>query len=129
MKILAVEQIRAADQSTIQHEPIASIDLMERASKVFVKWFVKKFSKKKPDDAVSKPKLVVVNRLLERCRQVVADEQSIEFLDLLDEEVMPQNSDVVLTLSQYVAALGQFRDAHHGYQLALSKDGWFVIES
>lgn len=32
MKILDVNQIRAADQYTIEHEPIASIDLMERAA-------------------------------------------------------------------------------------------------
>lgn len=39
MKILTVEQIRKADAYTIQHEPIASIDLMERASGAFVSWF------------------------------------------------------------------------------------------
>jgi NAD(P)H-hydrate epimerase len=43
MKILSVEQVRAADAYTIQHEPIASIDLMERASRVFVNWFCKHF--------------------------------------------------------------------------------------
>ena len=39
MKILSVEQIRKADAFTIQNEPIASIDLMERASRGFVHWF------------------------------------------------------------------------------------------
>lgn len=39
MKIFNVQQIRAADQYTIQHEPISSIDLMERASEAFVGWF------------------------------------------------------------------------------------------
>jgi len=43
MKILSVQQTREADAYTIENEPIASIDLMERASKVFVDWFVKKF--------------------------------------------------------------------------------------
>ncbi|GAB2650060.1 bifunctional ADP-dependent NAD(P)H-hydrate dehydratase/NAD(P)H-hydrate epimerase [Emticicia sediminis] len=43
MKILSVEQVRAADAYTIQHEPIASIDLMERASRAFVNWFCKYF--------------------------------------------------------------------------------------
>jgi ADP-dependent NAD(P)H-hydrate dehydratase / NAD(P)H-hydrate epimerase len=33
MKILTTHQIRLADKHTIKHEPIASIDLMERASK------------------------------------------------------------------------------------------------
>ena len=39
MKILSVEQIRKADAFTIRYEPIASIDLMERASRSFVNWF------------------------------------------------------------------------------------------
>lgn len=43
MKILSVEQIRAADAYSIQYEPIASIDLMERASRAFVNWFCENF--------------------------------------------------------------------------------------
>lgn len=43
MKILSVEQIRAADTYTILHEPIASVDLMERASRAFVNWFYENF--------------------------------------------------------------------------------------
>ncbi len=43
MKILSTEQTREADAYTINSEPILSIDLMERASKAFVNWFVKKF--------------------------------------------------------------------------------------
>ncbi|MBO3700782.1 NAD(P)H-hydrate dehydratase [Roseivirga sp. E12] len=38
-KIIAADQIRAADQHTIINQPIASIDLMERAAKAFVKQF------------------------------------------------------------------------------------------
>ncbi len=44
IKVLTVEQIRQADQFTIQNEPILSIDLMERAAQAFVAWFVAKFS-------------------------------------------------------------------------------------
>jgi NAD(P)H-hydrate epimerase len=40
MKILSAKQIKALDAHTIAHEPIASIDLMERASRAFVDWFV-----------------------------------------------------------------------------------------
>jgi NAD(P)H-hydrate epimerase len=36
MKILSAEQIRALDKYTIENEPIASIDLMERAATAFV---------------------------------------------------------------------------------------------
>jgi ADP-dependent NAD(P)H-hydrate dehydratase / NAD(P)H-hydrate epimerase len=40
MKILSASEIRAWDQYTIQHEPIASIDLMERAAAECVKWLL-----------------------------------------------------------------------------------------
>lgn len=43
MKILSKQQIQQADAYTIENEPIASIDLMERASAEFVHSFVKKF--------------------------------------------------------------------------------------
>lgn len=43
-KILSAEQIRAWDAHTIHHEPIASIDLMERACRAFVEWFTERFN-------------------------------------------------------------------------------------
>lgn len=45
VKLFTVEQIRAWDEYTILNEPIASIDLMERASQSFVNWFVTNYSK------------------------------------------------------------------------------------
>lgn len=45
MKLYSVNQIRAWDQFTIEHEPIPSIELMERASQSFVDQFVQDFSK------------------------------------------------------------------------------------
>lgn len=47
MKIFSVEQIRNLDQYTIEHEPIPSIDLMERASRTFVQWFSEQFPDRK----------------------------------------------------------------------------------
>lgn len=43
MKILSVPQIRQADTYTIEHEPISSDDLMERASAAFSNWFIRCF--------------------------------------------------------------------------------------
>lgn len=43
IKIPSARQIRDLDAFTIAHEPIASIDLMERASHVFVRWFAQQF--------------------------------------------------------------------------------------
>lgn len=52
LPLLTSAQIRLADAYTIAHEPIASIDLMERASKAFVGWFINHFPEKKQAIAV-----------------------------------------------------------------------------
>ena len=75
----------------------------------------KELSKKKPDAAVSKAKIRVVNRLLDKGREVLHGEDSLNFLDLLDEDDVPQNSDVVLMLSQYDAAMEQFHTTYHSW--------------
>ena len=49
MKILSTEQIRLADQYTIAHEPIASIDLMERAATALFGWIRQRLN---PDSKV-----------------------------------------------------------------------------
>lgn len=43
MKILDVKQIKALDAYTITQEPIASIELMERACQAIVTWFTERF--------------------------------------------------------------------------------------
>lgn len=42
-KILNAAQLKELDAYTIKHEPIASIDLMDRACKAFVSWYTNKF--------------------------------------------------------------------------------------
>jgi len=43
MKILSIKQIRDADKYTIEKEPVASIDLMERAAISCVDWITERF--------------------------------------------------------------------------------------
>ncbi|MCO5266360.1 MAG: NAD(P)H-hydrate dehydratase [Lentimicrobium sp.] len=47
LKILPVEKIREADAYTIAHEPIASIELMERAALACFRWMIKNAPKEK----------------------------------------------------------------------------------
>ncbi len=49
MKVFRTSQIKSIDAYTIQNEPIASIDLMERAANAITGWLVQKFS---PDRTV-----------------------------------------------------------------------------
>jgi len=84
----------------------------------------KELSKKKPESAVSKSKLLIANRLLEKIREVLETEESIEFLDLLNEDDVPQVSDVTLIFSQYVAAMQAFKGRYHGWDG--SEHRWFT---
>ena len=85
----------------------------------------KELSKKKPDAAVSKSKIKIVNRLLDKiCNVILLDDESIHFLDIIDEDEVPQASDITLILSQYVAAMKSFYGKHYGWNGA-SHD-WFV---
>src|SRR5476651_731432 len=52
LPLLTAVQIREADAYTIAHEPIASIDLMERAAKAFAGWFINHFPDKKQSISV-----------------------------------------------------------------------------
>ena len=44
LKILSTNQIRELDAYTIQHRPIASIDLMENACRAIVTWFTERYN-------------------------------------------------------------------------------------
>lgn len=44
LKILSSDQIRNWDAFTISNEPVASIELMERACRAFVAWFAERFN-------------------------------------------------------------------------------------
>ncbi|MEO3403076.1 NAD(P)H-hydrate dehydratase [Mucilaginibacter sp. CAU 1740] len=46
LPLLISQQIREGDAYTIANEPISSVDLMERASRAFVGWFVNRFPDK-----------------------------------------------------------------------------------
>lgn len=66
-------------------------------------------SKKKPQDVLSKSKVNLVNRMLSPVLELLGKEPSRAFLNLLDEDDLPENSDVVLMLGQAIAAMKSFR--------------------
>jgi len=83
-------------------------------------------SKKKQDGVVNTLKIKMLNRLLTELSKVLENDHSHDFVDMLDEEMLPQNSDVVLVLSQWQAALRQFRVKHYGYDSASREERWFT---
>ena len=97
-------------------------DLMPLLSVMFREF--QDLSKKKPDGVLNKRKVEIVNRLLHDVLEILEGEFTRAFLDLLDEDDLPQNSDVVLILSQVVAAMEAFREKYHRYIGELNGGGW-----
>ena len=85
-------------------------------------------SKKKQDGIVNALKIKMLNRLLAELSKVIEKDPSHAFVDMLDEDTLPQNSDAVLVLSQWQAALKQFRDRHFGYDASRGEHRWFTTE-
>ncbi|WP_421693235.1 hypothetical protein [Aestuariivirga sp.] len=69
---------------------------------------VRELSKKKPDAILSKGKVKIINRALSDLLIVLDKEPERKFLDLLDDEDLPQTSDAVLVMVQYESALVEF---------------------
>lgn len=69
-------------------------------------------SKKKQDGLLNKLKIRHANRLLSRIERVLDDDPSVEYLEKFDEDDIPQNSDAVVILGQWQAALRQFHRKH-----------------
>jgi len=74
---------------------------------------MKEFSKKKPDEPLNKFKVKNVNRVLEQIKEIMKNEPTNEFLDLLDEDSLPSNSDSILIIGQFNAAMAQFRSKYY----------------
>lgn len=74
---------------------------------------VKEFSKKKQDEPLNLKKVKMINRLLEKAKEVLKNEPTVDFLDMLDEDDLPSNSDAVLTMSQFITAMNKFYNDHY----------------
>ncbi|ULO04815.1 hypothetical protein H1230_16850 [Paenibacillus sp. 19GGS1-52] len=87
---------------------------------------MREFSKKKQDGILNPLKVRVLNRLLADIKDILSSDQSITYLDLLDDELLPQNSDAVLILGQFKAAMEQFKAKYYGYDNGIYR--WRTVE-
>ena len=86
-------------------------------------------SKKKQDGIVNSLKIRNINRLLGDLKKIIEKDPSKDYVELLDEEELPQNSDVVLLLSQWQAALQQYKNRHYGRESSHDPERWFTVEN
>ena len=70
---------------------------------------IRELSKKKPDATLSKNKVRILNRVLTDIESVLQDEPEAKYLESLDDDELPQNSDAVLVMVQHEKALAAFQ--------------------
>lgn len=88
-----------------------------------------KLSSKKQDAPISAYKIKMINRVLEGIKAIIGDDPALKELDLLSDEELPQNSDVVLLLGQFRAAMERFKTAFYGYEGTYGDHRWFTQEN
>lgn len=88
---------------------------------------MREFSKKKPDESLNSTKIKILNRILIPLKEILTMDPSGAFLDILDEEMIPSNSDCVLILGQYSAAISQFKEKYYGWDGINHR--WFTKEN
>ena len=75
---------------------------------------MRELSKKKPDATLNKNKVEIINRILRDLGSILGQEPEGKYLDLLDDDDLPQNSDAVLVMVQYETALSAFGRRYRG---------------
>jgi len=87
---------------------------------------IQDLSKKKPDWTLNQTKVKIINRLLDDIKTLLKDEPDSKYLDLLEDESLPQYSDVTLILSQWSASVKKFHQKYYGWDEAEHEHRWFV---
>lgn len=76
---------------------------------------IQELAKKKQDGALTKTRIAMINRLLKDVKEFLAAEPSANYLDILDEDAVPQNADALLIAGQYLSAMDQFQSRYTHY--------------
>ncbi len=91
---------------------------------------MKEFSKKKPDELLNKFKVTSLNRILGPIKELLKNEPTVSFLDLLDEDTIPSYSDSILIIAQFQSAMYQFKSTYNGRTTQYeSSRRWFTQEN
>jgi len=74
---------------------------------------IRDLSKKKQDEPLNPFKVKIINKKLVQIKELLKNEPSSEYLELLDEDSLPTNSDAVLMLTQFINSLKQFKKKYY----------------
>lgn len=106
----------------------ANVAAYEAVIGVFTELFkeLKELGKKKPEATLGASKVKIINRVLMDAAECLKDQPDAKYLDLLEDDTLPQYGDAILVLSQYEGALKAFKEKHHGYQSAYGEHTWYI---
>lgn len=90
---------------------------------------MKEFSKKKPDEPLNNFKVKNVNRVLVKVKAILKDEPTAIFLDVLDDETLPTNSDAILVIGQFQASMERFKVKYFLYSKNSHQRQWNTKEN
>ena len=102
----------------------SSVDVFEKISGQLISIYeeISLLSKKSPNDAVNKFKLNFVNKLLAQSNEYLADKyRPFDDFEAFEEDDIPQNSDVVFILSQYLQCFEKLRSDN----VVIRNGAWF----
>ncbi len=125
MKIFNAAQIRAWDNYTIEHEPVTSIELMERASNACVKKIIKFIDRKKPIIVFAGPGNnggdgFAIARLL------VAEGRKVTVFHLLSPTLSP---DCLTNRDRWIRMGGDLQDITEGTPVPELTDKHIIIDA
>lgn len=86
------------------------------------------FAKKKQDGVLNELKVKLINSLLDDIKEILKKEESSKYLNLLDNDTLPQNSDAVIIISQYLSSMHVFQGKYHGWDERVQEHRWFTKE-
>lgn len=92
--------------------------MYETINQIFKSVFteIQGLAKKKPEATLNKIKVEQLNKILIDARLIFEGSPQVKYLDLLDDETLPQFSDALMVLAQYDGALKTFHDNHWKYR-------------
>lgn len=92
-----------------------NVAIYEATNAIFVGLIkeIRELSRKKPDATMSSGKVKIINRVLTDLKKILKNEPEGKFLDLLDDNDLPQTSDAVLVMVQYETVLRVFKGKYH----------------
>lgn len=112
-----------------EEKDIVTLNILSPMLKSFLEE-MKEFSKKNPNDKLNELKIKLINKILTQIKELLKNEPSVLYLDILDDETLPSNSDTVLILTQYKSALENFKfNYYYSDDRYLSSTRWHTTEN